>query len=933
MIHNGKCDMPNSNLRDLGYTVYSRYEIALRRWLGDQLQTACGNRWQDQIPNGVKSKIVDKLSLTELSPDLMQALDATDLPDLMEIMCYRKSFRTFLPDGTLDADTYRKDLHLIYQYRCKIAHSDPLFSKADLTHLVALVERHLLFLGNHNHDLKLLLNHLDDPSVLLRIPVGFEESAEPANNLPPADFEADGGFIGRTEELGKLKRHVLSKLDRVITVTGAGGVGKTALALRLCQHLLRMNPFPFEAIIWTSAKEERLGVTGIELIDPNLRTFDDLINTILSVCGWTAELEKPLADRIECVDEILRTGDPGILLVIDNLETIHDQRVIEFIKELPLPNRALLTSRIGLGEIERRYPLVALNQREAVALFKNLARDRGLNDLVAIPDPVIDSYVERLHRYPLAIKWAIGQISLGKELNTVIAESASASGDIARFCFEHIFDKFVAPDEKRILYVLATQDHPATKGVISHLSGLSVDAVESSIQRLVTASLVVSQHRADESGLITASYGLLSLTRAYAYSKLQAEPDVLADIRRRMDQVQATLDLGARARQEYKYTFRDMDASSEEEKIAATWCLNAYQKYQAGDYASAVKMFGSAANIAPKMPTVYRNWARMEIEAGFYTRAKECISKAIDLAPGDVRMWREWGSIEMKAQHYDEAAAKVEHALGIESDDAQLLNLLGEIEKRRGNYARADSLFRRALTKFETSNETSHLFITKTAMADNLRKWAEALLSSDTETATSYLNQGYQIMMEAASTDSSPRSQATLREIAFALGRLYERQGQVAEAIRYYHKSISWDPIRESDKRKAATAAQYIADHLLRAERREDSRKYLDLARTYCRGPEAVKQLDGMETDFDRGRRHATLYRVISGRGYGFLGQDTGSAVFLHHSNVIPPVGIPQFEKLEGQEFSFVVVERDGKQAAARACTRSSVLESAAMPG
>jgi hypothetical protein len=85
------------------------------------------------------------------------------------------------------------------------------------------VEGHLPFLGDHDYELKLLLQHLDGPSVVLRIPIGFADAAEPANNLPSADFEADGGFIGRTEELGKLKRHVLSKLDRVVTVTGAGG--------------------------------------------------------------------------------------------------------------------------------------------------------------------------------------------------------------------------------------------------------------------------------------------------------------------------------------------------------------------------------------------------------------------------------------------------------------------------------------------------------------------------------------------------------------------------------------------------------------------------------------------------------------------------------------------------------------------------------------
>jgi hypothetical protein len=44
-------------------------------------------------------------------------------------------------------------------------------------------------------------------------------------------------------------------------------------------------------------------------------------------------------------------------------------------------------------------------------------------------------------------------------------------------------------------------------------------------------------------------------------------------------------------------------------------------------------------------------------------------------------------------------------------------------------------------------------------------------------------------------------------------------------------------------------------------------------------------------------------------------------------------VSVTQFEKVEGQEFSFVVTERDGKQAAARACTRSSVVADSALAG
>src|SRR4029453_3694749 len=116
--------MDNNNLRDLGYTIYSRYEDALRRWLGDRLDVIRGDRWADQIPSGIKSKITDKCSLTEL-PSLAQALDATDLPDLMEIICYHSSFRDFLPDAPDDATSYQRDIEVIYRYRCKIAHVDP----------------------------------------------------------------------------------------------------------------------------------------------------------------------------------------------------------------------------------------------------------------------------------------------------------------------------------------------------------------------------------------------------------------------------------------------------------------------------------------------------------------------------------------------------------------------------------------------------------------------------------------------------------------------------------------------------------------------------------------------------------------------------------------------------------------------------------------
>ena len=82
---------------------------------------------------------------------------------------------------------------------------------------------------------------------------------------------------------------------------GAGGVGKTALAHRLCSNLLSRKILPFDAILWVSAKEEKLSDTGIEPLEPTLRSFEDVLDDILRTYGWDDAIiwdARPKEDRI-----------------------------------------------------------------------------------------------------------------------------------------------------------------------------------------------------------------------------------------------------------------------------------------------------------------------------------------------------------------------------------------------------------------------------------------------------------------------------------------------------------------------------------------------------------------------------------------------------------------------------------------------------------
>ena len=60
----------------------------------------------------------------------------------------------------------------------------------------------------------------------------------PSHNLPVQTTS----FIGREKEIETLKRLVLSGQTRLVTVTGAGGTGKTRLALRAAEELLEAFP-------------------------------------------------------------------------------------------------------------------------------------------------------------------------------------------------------------------------------------------------------------------------------------------------------------------------------------------------------------------------------------------------------------------------------------------------------------------------------------------------------------------------------------------------------------------------------------------------------------------------------------------------------------------------------------------------------------------
>jgi predicted ATPase len=196
-------------------------------------------------------------------------------------------------------------------------------------------------------------------------------------------------FVGRDFELRALLDLVTS--NRLITVTGAGGTGKTRLALRLAGELLA----DFTHGVWLCD----LAPIG----DPDL---------VADALAHALEVKRPARKRLHAVREHLR--DRSVLLVLDNCEHVLAS-VAEVAHDLltTCPGvRIMATSRKPLSVIgEAICGLDPLSETDAIHLFLDRAQAAVPNfELTDANADTIATICARLDRVPLAIELVVPRL-------------------------------------------------------------------------------------------------------------------------------------------------------------------------------------------------------------------------------------------------------------------------------------------------------------------------------------------------------------------------------------------------------------------------------------------------------------------------------------------------------------------------------------------
>lgn len=229
----------------------------------------------------------------------------------------------------------------------------------------------------------------------------------PRHNLPPA-----GALVGRTEESAIIQLRLLQADCRLLTITGAGGMGKTRLALHAAAQAHRRGLF----------------LDGVFLVELTaVTTVTGLLAACASALGLQVADSKPLLPQLLAY---LRTKE--LLFVLDNFDHLLDEAgtVVRILQQAPHV-KLLITSREALSvQPEWHLPIqglpypppgaagpgaaISADAAEAYAgvqLF--LARARAVRPHFAL-DPVAVPHVTAICHHvdgmPLGIELAAAQL-------------------------------------------------------------------------------------------------------------------------------------------------------------------------------------------------------------------------------------------------------------------------------------------------------------------------------------------------------------------------------------------------------------------------------------------------------------------------------------------------------------------------------------------
>lgn len=483
-------------------------------------------------------------------------------------------------------------------------------------------------------------------------------------------------FIGRKKYLEDLDNKLNHSNNRIIQIDGIGGIGKTTF-VHYFVHKLILNQErkrDFDFVIWTSSKRNKYTPSGIKDLTEYIANFKELIESVYDFIKVNRLIDESEDDEeLEMQEYVLNfLNSNKVLLIIDNLETLNDSELINFLENSPLSLKIILTTRETLGDFYlTRINLHGFEEEKEFPDFLN----SQYKNFTGKESPLFTDYfyhkLPELYTYtkgmPLAGQLICHQLAYGTTIEIVLdnLKNGKSYENILNFCFKGSIDK-LSDVERTLLYIFSLPEKEEFLNLdeLVYISNFSSDQIGiDGIPNLTKMSLCYQS--LDSTGTIGYSIPFLAKLYSKQYLNLENESDILTNYENFIEE---------------KNKFNSKDASilnlihrsrakTLVQKVAATEALKALTLANY-DYDSAISNINALIEENKNFAFLYLIKGKIE-ENGFfndtYERSKIEFKMAIEIDENFLEAYIELGYLEFKSRYGNPKNAKqiVENSIKI----------------------------------------------------------------------------------------------------------------------------------------------------------------------------------------------------------------------------------------------------------------------------
>jgi LuxR family glucitol operon transcriptional activator len=672
---------------------------------------------QETIDNTVKRFKNDNQNLP-ITDNIEEVIQYLDFADFFKVILSNKAF---FPDSIItEIKNSITELEKLIAVRNRVMHTRPLmsgdFSIAFSFGKIKQESRNDVWLT-----LKSTLRKIEeDPSYVLTLtlPVLNLLNEDTHHNLPIPDFD-ETGFIGRKKDVAEVIKLILGN-NRVVTIMGEGGIGKSALALKAAYDILDLgSKNPFDIIIWVSAKTTMLTVTGIQEIKNTLIGYGGVIQGITDAIDGSNKEENQLSTILEYM-ELFDT-----LLIIDNLETILDEKIREFIRDASQKSKILITSRIGLGELEFRRPLLGLSDKESILLIRGLANLKKSTVINKLENKKLIEIVNKLHFNPLSLKWFVNSVETGISPNEVL----NNRDELLDFCLSNVYDKL---SENAILIVqtILSARKNLNDAELVYTTELPSLQLRRAMNELFSTTFISREieYTSDEQNL---RYSIPEFSKEYILKNHPIGSSYIKLISERLRNLKTSTSNITRVSSYNEFGINALSIENSNEKVVAKLLADALRYSKKGSIDDALKKIIEAKSILPNYAEVYRVSGFIKASSEDSLGAESDYKTGLEIAPDNPRLLYFYGSFLMSPiiSDLENAQIQVEKLIKIrpESDYPNLL--YARILSTNGDFEKSINLLNKLLKKTENSKQI--IKIINTDLISVYSYWARTIVEKD----------------------------------------------------------------------------------------------------------------------------------------------------------------------------------------------------------